>query len=430
MIALGTVDLKKRAEDLENLLSIVKAMAVEKDLDQLLELIIHSITRVLDAERSSLFLYDEKTNELYSRIAEKSEIGEIRFPVGQGIAGEAAQNLSVINIEDAYEDGRFNPAIDRQTGFRTRSVLCRPLLTHEDRLIGVIQVLNSHKERFDEYDEELLYAFSTHAAIALDSARLIQEYLEKKQIEQSLELAREIQQGLLPKEAPTIEGFEMAGMSLPADDTGGDYYDCIAVGDDRWLIAVGDVTGHGIGPALLAAATRSYIRSAVKAACADTSTDIDLGRVMTHVNTVLAEDLPDERFVTLILALLDPKARRLTFASAGHEEGLHLPAGSDEFVRLGATGLPLGIIDDVEYEEGPPCELSAGDVVVLTTDGIAEAHDPNHGAFGAERLEETIKDCRDASAKELLATLHQRVIAFRGSEAQADDYTIVAMRAL
>ena len=423
-------DADRNVHDLEKLLEIVRAMTVEKDLDRLLSLIISSTTDVLDAERSSLFLYDEKTKELYSRIAEKSEIGEIRFPADRGLAGEAAQKLCSINISDAYSDPRFNRSFDEQTGFRTRSVLCLPLLTHEDRLIGVIEVLNSRKGGFDEHDEELLSAFSTHAAIALDSARLIREYLEKKEIEQSLQLARRIQKGLFPKGPPAIDGFELAGESVSADDTGGDYYDYIQASNGSWAVVVGDVTGHGVGPALLMAATRSYLRALIKGFGGNDHREINPGDLLCRINNILEEDLSEGRFVTLFLAMLDPKSRRFTYASAGHENALYLPAASRSFTELEATGIPLGILADASFEEGTTLCLAPGDIVVLTTDGVAEAVNTAREPFGRERLRAAITQRRTERARGVLNSIAQALEGFRAGARQTDDQTIVVLRAL
>ena len=421
---------EKTVHNLEKLLEIVKAMTVEKDLSRLLALIMSSITDVLDAERSSLFLYDDEHEELYSQIAEKNEIGEIRFPVGRGLAGEAAAKLCTINVDDAYKDPRFNREFDQRTGLRTKSVLCRPLQTHEGRLIGVVQALNSRKGRFDTNDEELLDAFSTHAAIALDNARLIQQYVKKREIEQALDLARRIQQGLFPDVPPTIEGFDVAGVSVQADDTGGDYYDFIPTSDDRWVIVVSDVTGHGIGPALLGASTRSYLRALITFAAGADSQNLNPDTLIARLNALLAEDLHEGRFVTMMLALLDPTQRRLTYASAGHEDGLHLPAGADAFSRLEATGFPLGIMKDYPVEDARSIDLAPGDLVVFTTDGIAETFNAQRKPFGDDRLKEAIRRARTGTAPAILDDIKNTVAEFRAGAPQADDLTIVTLRAL
>ena len=158
---------------LHALLDVGTELASELDLDALLAKIMDCITSVVDAERSSLFILDPDTNELWSKIAQGAE--EIRFPVGKGIAGTVAETGDTINIPDAYEDARFNPEVDRQTGFRTRSILCMPMRTRMGEIIGAVQVLNKRDGAFTEDDEDLLAALASQAAVAWDNAQLYQE---------------------------------------------------------------------------------------------------------------------------------------------------------------------------------------------------------------------------------------------------------------
>jgi len=167
--------LAKRVEKLSALLEIGKAMASERSLDRLLQLILTDVTRVMEAERSSLFLVDRERDELWSKIAQGLEVREIRMPIGTGIAGYVAQSGEVVNIRDAYADPRFNEETDRRTGYRTRTILCTPMRNKRDEVIGVLQVLNKQDGCFDPQDEELLLALSSQAAVAIENAILYQE---------------------------------------------------------------------------------------------------------------------------------------------------------------------------------------------------------------------------------------------------------------
>ncbi len=169
------MDTIRRIRNLTALLEISKAMMAERDLDTLLALVMKRVTAVLEAERSSLFLVDHDTNELWSRIAQESEISEIRFPVGKGIAGFVAESRQVVNIPDAYADPRFNKEIDKKTGFKTRNILCAALVGRDDTVIGVIQVLNKISGPFSLEDEDLIVAFGAHAGMAIENADLYRE---------------------------------------------------------------------------------------------------------------------------------------------------------------------------------------------------------------------------------------------------------------
>jgi len=171
----GRVSAGKKLRDLTAILEVSRAMMAEPELDNLLDLIIRRATYVMEAERTSLFLVDEDTNELFSRIAQDSEIREIRFPVGKGIAGHVARSGEIVNIKDAYQDERFNPEFDKKTGYRTRTILCVPLVATGDHVIGVLQVLNKREGVFTVYDEELISAFAAQAAVCIERTRLLAE---------------------------------------------------------------------------------------------------------------------------------------------------------------------------------------------------------------------------------------------------------------
>ncbi len=166
---------KTRTEKLTALLDIGKAMASERNLDRLLQLIVGEVTKVMEADRSSLFLVDRERNELWSKIAQGLEVREIRIQIGLGIAGYVAQTGRTINIPDAYADPRFNQEIDRRTGYHTRTILCAPMRNKLNEVIGVLQVLNKWDGVFTEEDEDLLLAFSSQAAVAIENAILYED---------------------------------------------------------------------------------------------------------------------------------------------------------------------------------------------------------------------------------------------------------------
>src|SRR5262245_14687329 len=213
----------RRIGDLLAVLKIVRRLAAATDLQPLLQAIVDSTTHVLDCERASVFLHDPRTDELYSRVA--TEKLEVRFPAGKGIAGAAFRTGSVLRIDDAYADPRFNPAVDRQTGFRTRSLLTCPLVGWDNRPLGVIQALNKRPSPFGDWDEVLLQTLGAQAGVAVQRSLLLDELAEKQRLQRDLEVARIIQQGLLPAEPPKLPGYDVAGWNRPADQTGGDYFD-------------------------------------------------------------------------------------------------------------------------------------------------------------------------------------------------------------
>jgi sigma-B regulation protein RsbU (phosphoserine phosphatase) len=408
-------EIRRKVRDLEAILEVSRAMTAEKDIDNLLK-------RIMDAERSSLFLLDEERHELWSRIAEKSEIREIRVPADKGFVGHVVKTHETLNVEDAYEDPRFNQEVDRRTGYRTRSVLCAPLLTYENRIVGVMQVLNKRGGPFSAYDESVLLALGSHAAIALDNARLVLHYIEKQKMKQALEIASDIQRRLLPRFAPVIENFELFGWTLPCDETGGDYYDFIKADDGSLAIVIADVSGHGIGAALLMAAVRAYLRGLVTANMAP-------AQVLFQLNNLLSQDMEAGRFVTLFCGILDPRTRKLTYTSAGHDPPMVLHKGG-EVIELDSTSLPLGIMENSEFPVGEDVIMSPGDLVVFTTDGVWEAMTDNAEEYGRDRLKALITAHAGERPEAMVKLIHEDVAAFSGKCKQRDDLTLIVLKAV
>lgn len=414
-------DMHRKVQDLGAILELSKAMTAERDLDRLLGLIIQEATRLIQADRGSLFLVDDEKKELYSRIAEKSEIKEIRFPRSKGIAGHVATTGEVVNIRDAYRDPRFNPEVDRKTGFRTSTILCAPLQTLEGRIIGAIQILNKRAGAFTAYDEALLLALGSHAAVALDNARLMQHYLEKQRLQQALRIAREIQQSLLPKAPPELPGFELAGWTLPCDETGGDYYDYMEMENGKLGFVVADVVGHGVGAAILTAATRAFLRASLLS-------ESDPGRILERVNNLLSRDMEDGRFVTLFLGVLDPQRSCFVYSSAGHDPPILLCHGGKKILDLDSTGLPLGIISDTDFPAEGPLSLEPDDLLLLMTDGLWEAQNRTEEAWGRDRMLRSLLSHKDQSLAQVIQNVYGDSRRFCGEAPQRDDITLVGLR--
>lgn len=422
-VAPHVVTQERKLRDLETILEVSRALTAEKDLDRLLQLILTETTRVMDADRSSLFLVDERTNELFSRIAQKSEIKEFRFPIGRGIAGHVALTQKIINIRDAYNDARFNPSFDKKTGYKTDTILCAPLVAHENKLVGVVQVLNKHAGIFTDYDESLITALGSHVAIALDNARLVQHFLEKQRLKQSLEIAGEIQRGLLPREAPVREGYEIAGWSQACDETGGDYFDFVDLPDGRLAIVIGDVSGHGIGPALLMATARASLRALA-------TVHSDPHEVLTKLNNLAARDMEAGRFITLFFGALNTQKKELRYASAGHDGPLVFRGSEDKYIELDSTGFPIGIMPDVDYPDAEPLPLMKGDLLIFGTDGVWEAMDQAHDEYGKERMRSVIHVNREKPAQQIIDAVIEDVRTFCGEAKQRDDITMIIVKVL
>ena len=252
---------------------------------------------------------------------------------------------------------------------------------------------------------------------ALREARLQNEL---DQINHDIDIARSIQTDLLPTSSPKLDHFDIAGWNRPANQTGGDYFDWQLLPDGRLAISVGDATGHGIGPALVSTLCRAYARA----------TFLTNGHehVLGRLNSLLANDLADDRFVTFAVVFLNPNNGEVKVLSAGHGPILWYRRATNKLENFDAQGIPLGMIDGMSYDDSSVRCLSAGDMIVLVTDGFYEWQNPETEEFGLERLKETIHQARDCSAEEVIARLYAAVKDFSKGTDQNDDLTAVVLK--
>jgi serine phosphatase RsbU (regulator of sigma subunit) len=242
-----------------------------------------------------------------------------------------------------------------------------------------------------------------------------------ERLEHDLEVARSIQQSLLPTSMPVVEGFEIAAWNQPADQTGGDYFDWQSLSDGKILVALADVTGHGIGPALLAAVCRAYAR-------ANFSGGNGLFAAMGKINAALVADLKEGRFVTFVAAVCTPSSPRVELLSAGHGPLFLYLLKHDCFEKMDAQGLPLGISANFDSDPSLCLDLEHGDMLVLATDGFYEWANAQGEQFGAERMEEKIRASKEKPPSEIISDLYRSVVEFSGGTEQKDDLTAIIIK--
>lgn len=248
---------------------------------------------------------------------------------------------------------------------------------------------------------------------------------DRMRLRESVELATELQQGLLPKGAPSIPGFDVFGISVYCDETGGDYFDYLtptSLGPGRYGLVIGDVTGHGIPSALVMTSARSLLRSHAGGSVAP-------GELLGMVNKSIAGDSSHGRFITLALLVIDTTSGAMHAANAGHDPGMIFRAGSGVFDELPLGGLPLGVETAESYETAEITGMEPGDVLLLGTDGIWEMRDPGGRFYGKERLREILRRHAARSAEEIGETLMADLDAFRGIAPRQDDVTYIIAKA-
>lgn len=243
-------------------------------------------------------------------------------------------------------------------------------------------------------------------------------------------IARQIQQRLFPAATPQVQGldissvsfgFDIGGASYPAEAVGGDYYDYIPLQDGSLGIAIGDVSGHGVGPALLMAEVRAYLR-------AFGQKEQDVGVILGMVNRILAPDVDGDRFITLLLARLDPRTRSFRYTSAGHQTGFIFDASGNVKAALKSTSMPLGILAETEFPTGDELQLETGDLVLFVTDGVVEARAPDGTSFGTQRVEDLVRVYRTATARQIVENIYHAVRAFSQNLPQYDDITATVIK--
>ena len=294
-------------------------------------------------------------------------------------------------------------------------------LVSQGELIGVLNLgPRLSEQEYSSDDRRLLDNLAAQAAPALRVAQLVREQeaeaVTRQRFEQELEVARLIQQNFLPKELPDLPGWHVAAFYRPAREVGGDFYDVIPLPDGRVAFVVGDVTDKGVPAALVMSATRSVLRASAQRL-------IEPGAVLERVNEHLCPDIPEKMFVTCLYGVLDPASGHLRFANAGHD--VPYVKTADGVIELRARGMPLGLMPGMSYEE-KEATLNPGDSVLLHSDGVVEAHNPERDMFGFPRLKDTM--ALAPSGHGLIDRVMSELEAFTGPTAeQEDDITMVAL---
>lgn len=409
------------AAALRQILDVTRKLAAPFDLDTMLTEVVNASREVLNADRGTVFLYDEATDELVVRVGTGLE--PIRIPANKGIVGESMQSRKLINVPDCYKDDRFNRAIDKQTGYKSRCMLTIPLIGYEESMIGVLQILNKSSGVFDDQDEYVAQALAAQAAVVIHRAKITEAIIASERLDREISVARDVQIGTLPKEMPIIEGYGFGGAFEPTDQTGGDLYDFVPMGDKRLFLLMGDATGHGIGPALSATQVRAMLRVALRL-------NTHLDDAFVHINDQLCEDLPDDRFVTGFFGVLDGNTHSVDFHSGGQGPIMHFHAGSGEFDWHPATTFPLGYMPQTDITAPITVDMQPGDVLGLISDGIYEYENESGEQFGQQRVAEIIASNVNQTAQHLVDNILRAVRQHGDPVPQADDITIVLAKRL
>jgi sigma-B regulation protein RsbU (phosphoserine phosphatase) len=412
--------LKNAVEELSIINDISTAINSTLALEKIIELIVQKCIKHMSVEQGTVTLLENGSQDnqfkTIMRQADQSS-GYMPFHLDTQITGWMMKNKKPLIIDDLDSDDRFRTLESEENPIRT--LLSVPLML-KGRIIGALNVFNKHGgNKFSEPDKRLLCIISTQSAQVIENARLYEEEQSLMRIQEEMKIAYNIQMGLLPKGAPIIEGYDLAGRSLPAKSVGGDYFDLIRLGDGRLFFCLGDISGKGMPAALL----MSNMLATLRGQNLDLTTP---GSIMNHSNEHMFRNTDPERFSTLFLGVLDPENAELIYSNAGH----NLPFIVNEtgsVKRLETGNIVLGAIEDVTYTEDS-IKLEKGDTLLIFSDGISEAINPNEEEFGEDPLPALVNANRESSAMSLIDTIIEEVIRHAGKAPQRDDMTMVVIK--
>lgn len=412
-----------------DLISVLKAsqtLSGEIVLGKLLKRMIELVVENAGAERGCLLM--ERGNSL-AIVAEREE--RIRrtetfqwLPSGEGgrvceaIVQYVARTKDHVVLTDATLSTRFaaDPYILQN---KPKSILCVPIL-RQGKLTALLYLENNLTAgAFTQERIEVLRLLSSQIAISIDNALLHEQGKAFARMQEEVRLAAQIQGNLLPQSSPPITGYEIAGSNIPAHAVGGDYFDFIQISEDRWAICIGDVSGKGLPASLLMANLQATLRG-------QTLLDVPPRECLKRANRLLFQSTSPEKFATLFYGILDARRHTLLFSNAGHDHPFVLNRGIEK-TRLKTGGIPLGMIEDFDFEE-ETISVEPGDLIVMCSDGIAEAMNADENPFGEERLSAILTQPDHHSPQDIIRKTLEAAKEFTGNTPQSDDMTIVVIR--
>lgn len=405
-------------QQLKAMLEITQNLSNTLSVKDILPKVLDSLFKIFVQADRGFILMQPKPGAAIAPVATKARRGEdegMRW--SKTIVQRAIAEKKAILSADAASDARFNMA-QSIADFHIRSLICAPMIDSSGEPMGVIQIDTSdQRSRFTDLDLQVLAGVAGQAAIALDNARMHEQMLRQQALQRDLEVAREMQQALLPKAAPDVPGYHFFQHYQAAYEVGGDYYDYVQLPEDRFAAVVGDVAGKGVSAAILMAKLSSDVRFWL-------AREPDPAKALGKINAAFSRHGWDDRFVTMVVAVVDPQSCVLTLVNAGHMppilrcfDGEVMEVGGDE------AGLPLGVVDDYEYEAYRR-EFLAGDLLTIFTDGFSEAMNSKRELFGIDRITALCAD-RTTKPRDLGKCILESVRKFAGDYPQSDDMCLV-----
>ncbi|QDU96342.1 SpoIIE family protein phosphatase [Lignipirellula cremea] len=409
---------------LSALIEINQNLGKALSLDEVLPTVLKSLFKIfVQADRGFIVMRrpDGAIVPMWTQVRREDSVDTIR--ISRTIVTQCMDSQQAILSADAATDERFEMS-QSIADFRIRSMMCAPLVNSDGEAIGALQIDTlDQRKRFQLEDLEVLASVAGQAAIAIDNARMHDQALKQRDLERDLEVAHEVQRGFLPDTPPdNLSDYAFFRYYEPANKIGGDYYDYVQLPDGRVAILVADVVGHGVAAALLMAKLSAEARFSL-------AVEPDPARAVNRLNDALCR-LPLDKFVTMIMVVLDPAKHEGVIVNAGHMAPLWLKAdGSLEEPSEDFAGLPLGIVEGMTYNQAS-ISLEPGDLLVLFTDGINECAGTNGKMYSIDRMREHLRHAEDRNPHHIGQRMIDDVRQFLGDGEQDDDMCLVCFSRL
>jgi serine phosphatase RsbU (regulator of sigma subunit) len=401
---------------LETVADIARQIVQDKPLEGLLDSVLSLCVKRTSAERAAIMLRDDE-GELVPRAYLSRTRTQTTFAISKSIATKAIEENQAILIKDVSGDDSLKMS-ESIASLRIRSAICTPLWNGE-KTVGVLYVDTTEPDRqFADIDLLFFSTLSGMIAEKIENVMLADIARDKQRLDAELEIAIEIQTGLFPSEIPDVQGYDISAFNRPCTEVGGDYYDVVPAGENTGM-AIADVSGKGIGAAMLMSSLQALLR--LRAA-----EGIDPSQLVGKLNSDLISRVGEGRFITLFYLILDPVAHKIRYSNAGHNPPM-LRRTSGEISCLEVSGMPLGILPEIAYGTSE-AELGPGDVLILYSDGITECMNGDGDMFGEERLEEVLAATASEDAQGIRGAIFSAVDQFRQDRPYSDDMTLIVLK--
>ncbi|NIR50896.1 SpoIIE family protein phosphatase [candidate division KSB1 bacterium] len=415
--------LKKTVEDLWTINNLARIISSTMPVKEILDKVVAASLKAVNAQQGTISLLnydqDEKKGDQFKTLIRKvdtiSPVGKLRL--NEELSDRMIKDRQPLIINDVAEDKTFRDA--QPLSQNIRSILSVPLLC-KGELIGVVNVFNKKEDGFSKEDQRLLSIIASQSAQVIENARLYEEEKRLRRIQHELEMARDIQQGLIPKVLPATEHLDIASYFNPAEQVGGDYFDYFNIDTNKTGFVMADVSGHGTSAALVMTMVKGIVHAIVH--------EFDSPhQILAEINSILTHIGPKDKFITMMFMMIDWKKKKLYYSNAGHNPLLFHDHRSKKSELIVLKGPALGIAPDPKYQD-KEMSVNSGDLIFIYTDGIIEAFDGRGDMFEEKRLLKAVNDSGSKDAAAVIEHVRSTLLKFTEKAPQSDDIAMIAVK--